>query len=54
MVQCHSLRVGLHRDTMRPLEGSMLRSNMRGHPGLTMRCTKGSPEALRELRNSVG
>src|ERR1700691_3528137 len=38
----------------RPLVGSMLRSNIRGHPGLRARRARGRPEALIELRNSVG
>ena len=38
----------------RPFAGSRLQSNMREHPGLRARHAKGSPETLRELRNSTG
>ena len=38
----------------RPLLGSRLWSNIRGHPGFRAIHAKGSPEALRELRNSTG
>src|SRR5882762_11573152 len=44
----------MHVPLQRPLVGSRLQSNIRGHPGLRARCARGSPEALIELRYSVG
>ena len=44
----------MHVPLQRSLLGSRLQSNVRGHPGLRTICAKGSPKALRELRNSTG
>ena len=44
----------MHMLLQRLLLGSRLRSNMRGHPGFRAIHAKGSPETLRELRNSTG